>query len=319
MRRTLLAALALCCFATTAHAAQGMNLRWDACLADGGVLNKDFACDANTGSHTLVVSCQLESTFVSVTGAEFTLNIATPSGAPSSWWQFRNTFTCRRTALIASLLPASPGSACADAWQGMASGGISSYAIPSSTNLNQFQLGVVMALPLASAQTLYSDQEYFLARITITNANTVGAGACAGCANPACLGLGYLRLYRPVGMGDLIVATETEPQSSVASWQGSPVISDLIHYDGPPPSGHHHDYRALACQATSRSQNRTWGSIKSLYQAKENHMRTVCFNPSSRCLSVTARRAGCEPALGRLHCGWWHPEQELRLQHEHRQ
>lgn len=39
--------------------ASGVNLRCDACLADGGSANRSFACNLNTGAVTLVPSFSL--------------------------------------------------------------------------------------------------------------------------------------------------------------------------------------------------------------------------------------------------------------------
>jgi hypothetical protein len=127
MRRTLLAALVLCCFATAAHAAQGMNLRWDACMGDGGVLNKNFACDTNTGSEQLVVSFQTDSVFAPVSGVEFSILIRSPLGAINNWWQLKNSGTCRQTALSASAAPLGTPVNCEPLWAGIASGGLTGY------------------------------------------------------------------------------------------------------------------------------------------------------------------------------------------------
>jgi len=53
-----LAALLVLAFALTARAAStppGVSLRWDNCFSDGGVANKDFACDTNSGSEMAMV------------------------------------------------------------------------------------------------------------------------------------------------------------------------------------------------------------------------------------------------------------------------
>src|SRR5215471_12705021 len=46
--RSLLIALACLALAPAAHAA-GVSLRWDTCYGNGGVQNKNFACDNNIG------------------------------------------------------------------------------------------------------------------------------------------------------------------------------------------------------------------------------------------------------------------------------
>lgn len=264
MRRTLLAALALCCLATTAQAAQGVNLRWDACLADGGVLNKDFACDTNTGSEQLYVSFELDSTVGSADGIELVMMIRTPTVLPAAWWQFKFALACRQTALQASTIPLQTGGACVDLWQGMAPGGLRQYGQFFTYDNNQYRLEAIFAVYPASFVTMEPGTEYFAMRFAIAHAKTVGAGACAGCLDPVCMGIESLTIVRPPGYPDIRIATETQQLSSAASWQGSPVRSDFVHYE-PYQGGTFGDYRVISCQTTSRSQNRTWGSIKSLY------------------------------------------------------
>src|SRR5690349_1796199 len=58
-RALLLALPALLAVASAAHAA-GVSLRWNDCYGDGGVQNKNFACDTNAGSQTLVGSFTLD-------------------------------------------------------------------------------------------------------------------------------------------------------------------------------------------------------------------------------------------------------------------
>ena len=49
--RALLVVLpALLAVVSAAHAGSGVNLRWDRCLGDAGVFNKNFACNTNSGS-----------------------------------------------------------------------------------------------------------------------------------------------------------------------------------------------------------------------------------------------------------------------------
>ena len=60
--RTRIAALFVLAAATIASTAiaaptlPGINIRWDNCFADGGVMNKLFACDTNTGLNLAVMS-----------------------------------------------------------------------------------------------------------------------------------------------------------------------------------------------------------------------------------------------------------------------
>lgn len=266
MRRLLLSLLASSCLATTAgsaHAAQGMNLRWDACLGDGGVRNKNFACDTNTGSEQLFVSFQLDSAFAPVSGVELYMNITTPAGLPGTWWQFKNAGSCRQTALVPSSAPLVPGGSCVDYWQGLAAGGLTAYG-PDYGRSGVNRLSAIYALPPVAMASLDAGTEYFCMRFTITHAKTVGTGSCQGCLDPVCLGLERMLIDRPAGYGTLALAEETTPGSSTASWQGAATSSTRVDRNNPYfPNWF---YRTLTCSAATPARNQTWGSIKSLYR-----------------------------------------------------
>lgn len=261
MRRTLLLVFALCCFAPIAHAAQGVNLRWDACLGGGGAFNKSFACDTNAGSEQLYVSFELDSTLASIKDLECNLWYSTAIGTPGSWWQFKNVGTCRRNALTLTASNPAPGEACAD-WATVPALGTFVSVIPNYSGSGLTRLMLVSSS--ASTATLVPGQEYFALRLTISHASTVGTAACGGCTTPVCLGVEGLYLTDSGGRRHDI-ATETAHLSSVASWQGSSPSSYFIHTTGATPS-QNRDLRILECAAAVPTRNHTWGAIKSLYQ-----------------------------------------------------
>lgn len=263
MRRTLLAALLLMCLTPAAHAAQGMNLRWNSCLADGGVRNRTFACNTNTGSEQLFLSFKLDSAFAPVTGIEFSLQLTTPAGPPGSWWQFKNVGTCRQTALSASAIGFPSGPSCVDYWQGQASGGLTAFLFspfPPSRMLGVF------AVPEQAWAALDPGTEYYAARLAITHAKTVGTASCQGCLDPVCIGLERIKLTRPAGVGNLTLSTETETNSSTVNWQGgsagSTHVVDIRYFGDQIIDDSRRD---LTCAAAVPARNGTWGSIKSLY------------------------------------------------------
>ena len=98
--RSLVALLALLALASRVHASAGVNLRWDQCLGDGGVPNRNFACNTNAGSEALVGSFVLASDFANATGLQVTVLLAVGS-APllPAWWEFKNAGTCRAASL----------------------------------------------------------------------------------------------------------------------------------------------------------------------------------------------------------------------------
>src|SRR5262245_6411620 len=92
MRRALLCfSLTLLGFASLAHAG-AVNLRWNQCWGDGGVVNKNFACDTNVGSHVLVASFVPDApvfppqTPFAAVGLESMLDIAVASPVLPAWW-----------------------------------------------------------------------------------------------------------------------------------------------------------------------------------------------------------------------------------------
>jgi hypothetical protein len=55
--------------------AGALNLRWNECWGDGGVQNRVFACDRNTGSEVLVASFVPRFDFPQMTADEFVVDL----------------------------------------------------------------------------------------------------------------------------------------------------------------------------------------------------------------------------------------------------
>src|SRR6185369_14145491 len=101
-RHSTIAALFTIALATSALAAPtlpGINIRWDNCYADGGVMNKSFACDTNTGTELAVMSLQLEAGMDPVSGMEIRVSLKAAAPDLPAWWQFKNTGSCRQASL----------------------------------------------------------------------------------------------------------------------------------------------------------------------------------------------------------------------------
>jgi hypothetical protein len=87
--------------------------------------------------------------------------------------------------------------------------------------LNQhrrLKIAIAVALPL---KDLVGNQEYFSTNIVISNAKTVGTGACPGCTEPVCLVFNSIKLTRPVGAGDLTIGNALSAGSNICTWQGT--------------------------------------------------------------------------------------------------
>jgi len=188
----LTSVLALAAPAAVMAAPPGVNLRWDSCLSDGGVINKTFACDTNNGSERLVLSFVLDTQLADVSGMEIRVFIASATPTLPSWWSMKNAGTCRPTSLgLTGTLP--PGAVnCVDWANGLAAGGLSSYNI-GFFGPNTVFISGALAVPATALAVLGADQEYFAANLTINHAKTVGT-ACTGCNEPVCIVFDRLRL-----------------------------------------------------------------------------------------------------------------------------
>lgn len=239
--------LALVLFATAARASDGINLRWDHCLGDGGVLNKNFACDTNSGTDVLVCSFVVARDVPQVSGQQFQIVVYTQTALPS-WWEFVNTGACRQSALgMNTVAPAGPS--CIDwAQSGPALGGIGAYVVGRIGPNSAFITGAT-GVPVAS--DLSAGQEYVSANLTITHAKTVGAGSCAGCATPACIVFGGMTLTS--AFGDLMLTGPTNGIDSFwVTWQGGTVFTG--------------GGVSKACPFPVPTRRSTWGSVKALYR-----------------------------------------------------
>lgn len=261
--RRFVVALLLACTAASAHAAPGINLRWDACVADGGVRNKTFACDTNTGSEKLVVSFQLPADLTQVTGIEAAVDIPTPNTLPPAWWALSGAGACRNGSLSLVFGPAGDPVGCENAWWAGAPAGGVTYGV-AFNGANFYRLSLIGALAPNAATDLWTGTEYVAGTVTLSHAKTVGTSACPGCADPVCLGLRHVKLSRPVGVGDIQLSAETAPNSSTVNWQGASAGSWL--YEDPLFPATRPSYRIVTCDAAVPARNHTWGAIKSLYR-----------------------------------------------------
>ncbi len=199
----------------------GVNLTWDACTPEGGVPSKTFACTTNSGSETLWASFVISAAQDSFVGVEAWLDLQAQSEALPDWWQVFNDGACRQSGMSVSLdFTGAPNSACTDPWLGLGVGGLAGYhtstTVPpvpgGNPNAAQLILGAGVASPFALAAGI----EYYVFKLTLAKAKTVGDGACSGCATPACMTLNQLRVTQRDGSYEDL----TQPLvSNVVSWQ----------------------------------------------------------------------------------------------------
>jgi hypothetical protein len=225
--------------------AAGVNLSWDACTAEGGVQNKTFACDTNSGTRVLYGSFVLASDQAHFVGIEVTVDISAKSDSLPAWWQFFNVGACRRSALSVALdFSNDPATNCTDPWSGQGVGGIGAVhtywttpQVPTG-NPNEAQIVIAAALPSTSPQELTAGTEYYAFKLLITSTKTVGTGACGGCTTPVCVTLSKINAVQNDGNHEEL----TEP-----------VVSNLVTWQS-----------ATDCPGAFASQNTTWGQVRSV-------------------------------------------------------
>jgi hypothetical protein len=252
-RRRLLPALLL--LAASTSSAGTLNLRWTDCLGDGGVANRAFACDRNTGSNVLVGSFVLPAPHTFTTGEEIVVDIATAGASLSPWWDFRNVGACRQFALSISFSPTATALQCID-WSATA-GGLMSYSHAAFFGPNTVRLIAAAAVPGETSEDLVASQEYFSFTIVISDIKTVGTGSCAGCLTPACLGFNSMKLSSLVqGNNEVFTPGPALAQltDAVATWQGGAGAAIPYPFGG------------LACPRPTSTRASTWGSVKALYR-----------------------------------------------------
>lgn len=210
-----LLALVLCDNAS--HAA-GTNLRWDRCYGDGGVVNKDFACNTNAGGSTMVGSFELGADFPQASGIEFTVDLTAASPSLPAWWQFKNVGTCRSTALSVNFVPNAQDVVCADWSLGMAAGGIGAYTVGSLGANTATILGAI-AVPPTALSDLFAGVEYFAFNLRVANTKTVGTGACSGCQTPVCVAIRRIKLTTQTSTSVILTDMAHAPNSNYVSWQ----------------------------------------------------------------------------------------------------
>jgi hypothetical protein len=220
--------------AVPAADAAGVNLRWSSCFGDGGVPNRNTACNSNVGVNTLVGSFVLGSDLTQVSAVELFIDVATASATLPAWWQFKNTGSCRAASLTlnGTLNPAAVN--CVDWSSGQAVGGLATYVVGFS-GPNTARITGAFAVATAGAADLVAGQEYFAFNANINNQKTVGFGSCAGCTTPACLAVSAVEVFQvgnPQPM-TLLTGPTNGFDSYFVSWQGGGGVGGTCAFGTP--------------------------------------------------------------------------------------
>ena len=232
--------LLLCLVALPARAQSGINLSWNDCGTFGTFL-RTFACNTNSGQHTMVASFIAGQDMNQLVGIAGVIDLCSMTPVLPAWWQMANVGTCRPNALSADFNFTSGPSNCLDYWQGQAVGGMS-YTMGAAWGFNGARIRVVAAIPSNQVAPLDGASEYYAYRINIRNDATTGAGACGGCGESVCIILNSLQLAQPAGVGDLTITTPINRY--YLEWQGM----------------------VVACPFVVPTRQPSWGQIKAMYK-----------------------------------------------------
>jgi len=200
----LVPVLAATLLAGAANASE-VHLRWDNCAGEGGVQNREFACDTNVGTSVLVISAVLDADLAEVTGIELGIELAAyrqgDVRAFPAWWRFKGADACRSTSL--GIGPQdTPG--CPDAFP--------SDVQPNSFIVDQrywfgdllYEYSTVRAIRATRSPVyLLAGWEYGVARWTIRHEQTVGSSACGGCEGMVSIGVSSLLISTTGNAGNL--------------------------------------------------------------------------------------------------------------------
>ena len=260
-RRFAPSALLALCLTRAAHAGDVLYLRWDNCFGDGGVYNKTFACDTNSGSEILVGSFRLAATADSVSALEIVVDLAALGPTMPAWWSMRASgpVGCRTTSLSQIVSPPVTSTACLDLWTPLGAVGGINEDPPSG---NTARIHSLVGLPFGNWGTVQAGQEDFAFQLRIDHARTTGSGACAGCSTPVCIAWGQARVRRGSAVPLLPILGATTPgNGSNVTWQSGAVATTVG--DCPPDN---YCPPLVMCQSVTPAHDSTWGSIKSLYR-----------------------------------------------------
>ena len=214
---------------SSAASAQGLNLRWQDCAADGGVRNMVFACNSNIQSHVVVPSIVLSSPVPTPINSAVTVDFVAATSTWPAWWDFE---TCRSGSIRTSTSAVGPINC-----QFRCVSGINWFLIGiAGPNTARIQMGNTCSASMVAGT------EYITGPLVINATRTVGTPSCDGCTTGMCI------MFTSIRLGETLYTTPAGPNSNFITWQGG----------GSGPGG--------ICEAATVTRRAVWGSVKALYR-----------------------------------------------------
>ena len=207
-----------------ASASEGLYLTWNDC-ALGLAASHDVtnSCDSDLGQQTLFCAFTVPALVDSVLGVQIAVDLQHSEASLPDWWRL-DAAGCRAGELHADFDFTSQ-SGCADAFQGLAGGGLLGYYLAQPRGgANQAHI-FLAASRLAELGYMRFDPDvmYYGARLTISNVGTAAPqSVCQGCPGPACLVLNSVLIQRQPGAtgGDVFIGQPGPGDANFATWQG---------------------------------------------------------------------------------------------------
>lgn len=258
---------------TRAHAAGGFNFAWNQCWSEGGTAYAYFACNANVSGPVAVAVGSFKPTadMPDFDGIQATVHLQSSQSTLPDWWQFFNAGSCRLVSLTASAdFTGALQTSCVDPFGGLAAGGIASYRTATTgigSGLSPDYAIIAIYFAIADPEAITAADEYDGFALAIHGQKTVGAGSCAGCSVPVCVGLTRLDVVGSSGSRQTLL---TPLQNQFIGWQCGQTTATVPYYFPPGQSitgtiSGTCAPNALPCAAVP-VRNITWGRILEHYR-----------------------------------------------------
>jgi hypothetical protein len=255
MKKLLVLTSALLVLTAAAASAQ-VNLAWNNCITQANqAANLNYACDGTRDGlpakmvMSFIAPDAPTGPLAAFVGIRALVDVQTAGAAMPDFWALA-AGGCRDGNLSTGSSFAGIGTgatgACQNPYLGGGTTGGDTY-VPTSPNRARITVSFVRDTPVP----LTANQQYVAAWLGLDFFGDVDLGdshVCPGCDVPACIVLNELDLYQTAGTPpqDIYILTNAA-QRQYITWQGGGI-------DAP------------GCPDATPTQNKTWGSVKSLYR-----------------------------------------------------